>query len=130
MVSCAHSDISTFSFHPVKSITTCEGGAITTNIKKIYNKISLLRSIGLKRSDDHWDYNVEELSLNFRLSDVQCALGINQLKNLNKFIKKGKKFLIFIIKISKIIKIFILSNIKKIIILHIIYILSNLIILI
>ena len=89
--SCKHSDISTFSFHPVKSITTCEGGAITTNIKKIYNKVLSLRSIGLKRSMNHWDYNVEELSLNFRLSDVQCALGINQLKYLNISIKKRKK---------------------------------------
>ena len=89
--SCAHSDISTFSFHPVKSITTCEGGAITTNIKKIHDKINTLRSIGIKRSNDHWDYNVEELSFNFRLSDVQCALGINQLKNLKKFLKKRKE---------------------------------------
>tara|TARA_B100001057_G_scaffold494014_1_gene589681 strand:- start:1474 stop:2613 length:1140 start_codon:yes stop_codon:yes gene_type:complete len=89
--SCAHSDISTFSFHPVKSITTCEGGAITTNNKKLYKRIFLLRSIGLKRTKNHWDYNVEDLSLNFRLSDVQCALGINQLKNLNKYIKRRRE---------------------------------------
>ena len=89
--SCKHSDISTFSFHPVKSITTGEGGAITTNTKKIFDKIMILRSIGVKRSKDHWDYDVEELSLNFRLSDIQCALGISQLKKLNKFIKKKKR---------------------------------------
>ncbi len=89
--SCAHSDISTFSFHPVKSITTCEGGAITTNNKILYKRIFLLRSIGLKRSKNHWDYNVEDLSLNFRLSDVQCALGINQLKNLNKYLKRRRE---------------------------------------
>ena len=89
--SCKHSDISTFSFHPVKSITTCEGGAVTTNIKKIYKKIINLRSIGLKRSKNHWDYNVEDLSLNFRLSDVQCALGISQLKNLGKYLKKRRE---------------------------------------
>ena len=88
--SCKHSDISTFSFHPVKSITTGEGGAITTNTKKIFDKIMILRSIGVKRSKDHWDYDVEELSLNSRLSDIQCALGISQLK-LNKFIKRRKE---------------------------------------
>lgn len=89
--SCMHSDISTFSFHPVKSITTGEGGAITTNNKKIFNKLTILRSIGVKRSKDHWDYDVEELSLNFRLTDFQCALGLSQLKRLNKFIKKRKE---------------------------------------
>jgi len=89
--SCKHADISTFSFHPLKSITTCEGGAITTNNKKIYDKLETLRSIGIKRSNYHWKYDVEDLSLNFRLSDVQCALGISQLKKLNKFIKKREK---------------------------------------
>lgn len=86
--SCKHADISTFSFHPLKSITTCEGGAVTTNSKKIYNNLEINRSIGIKRLNQHWKYDVSELSLNFRLSDIQCALGISQLSKINKFIKK------------------------------------------
>ena len=89
--SCAHSDIATFSFHPLKSITTGEGGAITTNVRKIYDKLITLRSIGIKRSNKHWNYNVTELGLNFRLSDIQCALGISQFKKLKIFIRKRKK---------------------------------------
>ena len=88
--SCKHSDISTFSFHPIKSITTCEGGAITTNSKKIFDKLITLRSIGMKRTKKHWVYNVNELGLNFRLSDIQCALGISQLNKLKVFINKRK----------------------------------------
>ena len=84
--SCKHADISTFSFHPLKSITTCEGGAVTTNSKKIYEKLQIYRSIGIERSKQHWKYDVSEPSLNFTLSDIQCALGISQLKKL----KKGK----------------------------------------
>ena len=86
--SCKHADISTFSFHPLKTITTCEGGAVTTNLKKIYKKLENLRSIGISRSKQHWKYDVSEHSLNFRLSDIQCALGISQLNKINKFIKK------------------------------------------
>ena len=89
--SCAHSDISTFSFHPLKSITTGEGGALTTNSKKIYEKLVVLRTIGIKRSNNHWEYDINEFGLNFRLSDIQCALGISQFKKLNNFIKKRKK---------------------------------------
>ena len=89
--SCAHSDISTFSFHPLKSITTGEGGALTTNSKKIYDKLVVLRTIGIKRSNNHWEYDINEFGLNFRLSDIQCALGISQFKKLNNFIKKRKK---------------------------------------
>ena len=79
------------SFHPLKSITTGEGGAITTNVRKIYDKLITLRSIGIKRSNKHWNYNVTELGLNFRLSDIQCALGISQFKKLKIFIRKRKK---------------------------------------
>ena len=89
--SCKHADISTFSFHPLKSITTGEGGAVTTNSKKIYNKLEIYRSIGIKRSKEHWKYDIIEPSLNFRLSDIQCALGISQLTKINKFIKKREQ---------------------------------------
>ena len=90
--SCFHSDISVFSFHPVKSITTGEGGAITTNSKLIYNKIITLRSHGVvKRKTKYWDYDIKNLSYNYRLSDLNCALGISQLKKLDFFILRRKK---------------------------------------
>ena len=91
--SCKHSDISTFSFHPVKTITTGEGGALTTNSKKLYEKIKILRSIGITRHQNHWKYDVKEYSLNFRISDIQCALGISQLNKINKFLNKRKKII-------------------------------------
>lgn len=89
--SCYHSDISVFSFHPVKSITTGEGGAITTNSKLIYNKIVTLRSHGIIKRKNYWKYDIEKLSHNYRLSDLNCALGISQLKKLDHFILKRKK---------------------------------------
>ncbi len=93
--SCNHSDISTFSFHPLKTITTGEGGLVTTNNKNIFNKLKIIRSIGIKRSNNHWDYNVIFKSLNFRLTDFQCALGISQLNKVKKFINKRKKIFNF-----------------------------------
>lgn len=85
--SCKHSDISTFSFHPVKSITTGEGGVVTTNIKSIADKCRLFRSHGILRKKKHWEYDVLFSGLNYRLSDINCALGISQLRRLQKFIK-------------------------------------------
>lgn len=90
--SCRHADISTFSLHPLKTITSGEGGIVTTNSKNIYQKICLLRSHGIKREKEkHWKYNVKEYSLNFRLSDIQCSLASSQLKKIEKFVKKRKK---------------------------------------
>ena len=87
--SCKHSDISTFSLHPLKSITTGEGGAITTNSYDIFKKIILYRSHGMKKNKKkHWDYDILLNGFNFRLNDIQCALGISQLKKINSFIKK------------------------------------------
>tara|TARA_Y100000389_G_scaffold204977_1_gene261514 strand:- start:5321 stop:6478 length:1158 start_codon:yes stop_codon:yes gene_type:complete len=87
--SCKHSDICTFSFHPVKTITTGEGGAITTNNYELYKKISYLRSHGIVRSRKRpWEYNINSLSLNLRLSDINCALGISQLRKIKIFLKK------------------------------------------
>ena len=88
--SCKHSDISIFSFHPLKSITTGEGGALTTNNKNLYYKAQLFRSHGIKRSKYHWSYDVVEYGLNYRLSDINCALGISQLKKIKKFLQKRK----------------------------------------
>ena len=90
--SCRHSDICTFSLHPVKTITTAEGGAITSNNKKISRRINLLRSHGIERNkNNHWEYDVVENGLNYRLSDLNCALGISQLNKINFFINKRKK---------------------------------------
>ena len=85
-------DFTTLSFHPVKAITTGEGGAILTNNKKINEKVDLLSKHGIIRKEkSHWDYKVYELGYNFRLPDLNCALGISQLKKLTKFINKRKK---------------------------------------
>jgi len=100
--SCKHSDICTFSFHPLKTITTGEGGLVTTNSKKISNKIKLLRSHGLERKNKHWIYDIQNPGLNFRLSDINCALGISQLKKIEKFINKRKKiYKIYLNKLRK-----------------------------
>ena len=86
-----------FSFHPVKSITTGEGGALTTNNKYIYQKAKLLRSHGLDRNKKNLsiksqlDYDIFELGYNFRMSDINASLGISQLNKLNLFIKKRNK---------------------------------------
>jgi dTDP-4-amino-4,6-dideoxygalactose transaminase len=78
-----YSDISVFSFHPIKHITTGEGGAIVTNDKDLYNKIKRLRNHG--QDDKH---NMIELGYNYRLSDINCTLGLIQIKKLNIFIQK------------------------------------------
>ena len=87
--SCKHADISTFSLHPVKSITTGEGGLVTTNKKELYKKSVLFRSHGIVRKNNkHWEYDIISPGLNYRLSDLNCSLGISQLKKLNLFIKE------------------------------------------
>ncbi len=87
--SCCHSDASVFSFHPVKTITTGEGGAISTNYKYISEKIKILRTHGIKRKKKkYWEYDIENLSNNYRLSDLNCSLGIEQLKKINFLLKK------------------------------------------
>ena len=89
--SCKHCDISTFSLHPLKTITTGEGGIVTTNNKGIFEKINLFRSLGIvKNKNNHWDYDVILKGFNFRLNDFQSALGLSQLKRVNSFLKKRK----------------------------------------
>ena len=81
------------SFHPLKHITTGEGGAVLSNDKNFDKKIKLLRSHGMNKikSDEMWKYEMRELGYNYRISDFQCALGVSQLKKLNKFLKKRKE---------------------------------------
>jgi UDP-4-amino-4,6-dideoxy-L-N-acetyl-beta-L-altrosamine transaminase len=86
--SCTNSDCSIFSFHPVKHITTGEGGAITTNSKELYEKLLLLRAHGMTPRADiaPWQYDMIELGFNYRLTDISCALGLSQLKKLDSFL--------------------------------------------
>ena len=93
-----HSDMTTFSFHPVKSITTGEGGAILTNRKDLYEKLLMLRNHGFtkdhkkfvnnKPSNGPWYHEMQYLGYNYRLTDIQSALGISQLKRLDIFTKR------------------------------------------
>ena len=91
-------DVVTHSYHPVKNITTGEGGSILTNNKEIDKKVRSLRSHGITRNpkemnkyDGPWYYEMNDLGFNYRITDFQCALGLSQLKKLNKFIKKRKE---------------------------------------
>lgn len=95
--SCRHSDMTTFSFHPVKHITTGEGGAITTNNKDLYDTVRTLRSHGIVREgviDDAilgkapWYYEMRRLGYNYRITDIQCALGISQLKHIDGWLAR------------------------------------------
>ena len=83
--SCVHSDFCVFSLHPVKTITSGEGGIVITNNKNLSEKIKLLRSHGIKKSC-HWKYDIKFPALNYRLSDINCALAQSQLKRIKKFI--------------------------------------------
>jgi len=86
-------DIVTQSYHPVKHITTAEGGSILTNNKKLDKKFKILRSHGVERNNfkEPWLYKMNYLGFNYRLSDISCALGISQLKKIEIFLKKRKK---------------------------------------
>ncbi|MBI4949499.1 MAG: UDP-4-amino-4,6-dideoxy-N-acetyl-beta-L-altrosamine transaminase [Deltaproteobacteria bacterium] len=94
--SCSHSDMTVFSFHPVKAITTCEGGAVTTNDKRLYERLKRLRTHGVTKdevefelpSDGPWYYEMQEPGFNYRLPDVNAALGISQIKKLERFVSR------------------------------------------
>jgi len=97
--SCKYSDITVFSFHPVKIITTGEGGAAITNNQKLAEKMRLLRAHGVTRNrelmtaepDGDWYYQQIDLGFNYRMTDIQAALGIGQMQRLDKFIAKRHK---------------------------------------
>lgn len=84
-------DMTIFSFHPVKHITTGEGGAITTNNSDFYEKLKLLRNHGIDKDPSErtsYKYDMKLLGRNYRITDFQCALGISQLKKLDKFLER------------------------------------------
>jgi UDP-4-amino-4,6-dideoxy-N-acetyl-beta-L-altrosamine transaminase len=94
--SCTYSDITVFSFHPVKIITTGEGGMATTNSIALAERMRLLRSHGITRdhnqfifpANEEWYYEQQELGFNYRMTDIQAALGVSQLNQLDEFISK------------------------------------------
>lgn len=92
------SDMTTFSFHPVKHITTGEGGMITTNSKELYERLVLFRSHGITRKEEmltknegDWYYEQLDLGFNYRITDIQCALGISQMKKLDRFVARRRE---------------------------------------
>ena len=102
---CAHSLMTIFSFHPVKAIAAGEGGMVTTNDDGVYRRLLRLRSHGINKLDDpfvlqeqaftdglqnHWYYEMQELGFNYRITDIQCALGSSQLSKLESFIARRR----------------------------------------
>ncbi len=92
------SDMTTFSFHPVKPITTGEGGMIVTDNEEFYQKMMLFRSHGITRdenlmtrNDGSWFYQQLDLGYNYRITDIQCALGCSQMKKLDRFLARRKE---------------------------------------
>ena len=93
---CKYSEMTIFSFHPVKTFTTGEGGAVTTNNIEIAKKIYSLKEHGLIRNkkefknkkEGAWYYEQQNLGFNYRMSDIHAALGISQLKKIKKFVKR------------------------------------------
>lgn len=95
----SHSDMTMFSFHPVKHITTGEGGIITTNNKEYYDKLIQFRTHGITREpskllENHgpWYYEMQFLGFNYRITDIQAALGLSQLSKLKRFIERRKQY--------------------------------------
>lgn len=97
--SCAHSDMTIFSFHPVKHITSGEGGMVTTNDEALYRRLLLLRSHGItrepsllkKKDEAPWYYEMTELGFNYRISDFQCALASSQMDRLGEFVRRRRE---------------------------------------
>src|SRR3989339_1647516 len=95
--SCKYSDMTTLSFHPLKHITTGEGGAILTNRKDFYENLLMLRSHGatkdnfVNKSEGDWYYEMQMLGFNYRITDIQCALGVSQMKKLGKFVQRRRR---------------------------------------
>jgi perosamine synthetase len=108
--SCTFSDMTVFSFHPVKSVTTGEGGVITTNSENLYRKLLKLRSHGINQLNDPfinpilaytsgkknlWYHEMQVLGFHYRLSEIQAALGISQLRKLAKFMRRRRAIALY-----------------------------------
>lgn len=98
--SCMHSDITVFSFHPVKIVTTGEGGVAVTNNSKTANRMRRLRTHGItndksifqrRPEDEIWNYQQIELGFNYRMTDIEAALGLSQMKRVNHFIARRRE---------------------------------------
>jgi UDP-4-amino-4,6-dideoxy-N-acetyl-beta-L-altrosamine transaminase len=95
---CVHSDMAVLSFHPVKHITTGEGGAVLTNSPDLHERLVRLRSHGITRDpalltqhDGPWYHEQHELGFNYRITDIQCALGCSQLRKLDRFVEQRRQ---------------------------------------
>lgn len=102
---CAHSDMAVFSFHPVKAVTTGEGGVITTNDAGLWQRLRRLQEHGLVRESEQWQngemgfvggtpnpwyYEMQSLGYNYRITDIQSALGLSQLAKLERFVERRR----------------------------------------
>lgn len=113
-----HGDAGVFSFYPAKHITTGEGGILITKNKKLYNRIKLIKSLGINKTflerKTPGIYNAVEVGFNYRMSEIHAAIGVKQIEKINGFIKKRKKNFNFLKnKLKKINNIHILDTISK-----------------
>lgn len=99
--SCSHSDMTTLSFHPVKTMTTGEGGAVTTNDPELYRRLMTLRTHGITRDPAEltqnpgpWYYEMQMLGFNYRITDIQAALGRSQLRKLDSFVARRRELVV------------------------------------
>lgn len=96
---CEYSDVAVFSFHPVKHITTGEGGIAVTNDRHLYERMQMHRSHGITQSPEYlerkspgpWHYQQVILGHNYRITDIQCALGLRQLEKLDQFVRRRRE---------------------------------------